>query len=94
VDLHAVEQREPPLERVACNVDGPASLVAQLEVPVVQAWRLRARRERREKLLGQEVLVDVDARYFPIMRVRRLRSESAGLNVVIAYPEMVLPLWR
>jgi hypothetical protein len=79
---------------VACNVDRPASLVAQLEMPVVQARRLRTRRQRREKLLGQEVLVDVDARYLPIMRVRRLRSESAGLNVVIAYPEMVLPLWR
>jgi hypothetical protein len=79
---------------VAAHVDRPRSLVAQIEVRSVQARRARARRERREELFRQEVLVDVDARDLRIMRVRRLRSESAGLNVVIAYPEMVLPLWR
>jgi len=76
---------------VACDLDRPASLVAEIEVPVVQARRPRARPERSEELLRKEVLVDVDARYLPIMRVRRLRSESPRLNVVIAYPDMVLP---
>jgi hypothetical protein len=76
---------------VAYDVYRPASLVAQIQVPVVQARRTRARCERGEELLRKEVLVDVDARYLPIMRVRRLRSESPGLNVVIAYQDMVLP---
>jgi hypothetical protein len=76
---------------VARDVDRPPPLVAQIEVCSVQPRWTTASGERREELLRQEVLVDVDARYLPIMRVRRLRSESAGLNVVIAYPEMVLP---
>jgi hypothetical protein len=63
-------------------------------VPVVQARRPRAREKSGKELLGKEVLVDVDAGYLPIMRVGRLRSERATLNVVIAYPDMVLPLWR
>jgi hypothetical protein len=79
---------------VAADVDRPGSLIAQLEQPVAQPRRPRPRGESSEELLGQEVLVDVNARYLPIMRVRRLRSESARLNVVIAYLEMVLPLWR
>jgi hypothetical protein len=79
---------------VALDVDRPNALVAQIEMTVVQARWARASGESLEKLLGQEVLVDVDARYFPIMRAARLRSESARLNVVIAYPDMVLPLWR
>jgi hypothetical protein len=60
----------------------------------VQVRRPRARGKSGEELLGKEVLVDVDAGYLPIMRVGRLRSERATLNVVIAYPDMVLPLWR
>jgi hypothetical protein len=76
------------------DVHRPAPLVAQVEVAVVQARRPGARRESGEKLLGKEVLVDVGARYLPIMRVGRLRSEGARLNVGIAYPDMVLPLWR
>jgi hypothetical protein len=79
---------------VARDVDRPGSLVAEIEVSVAQPRRLRSSGQRREKLLRQEVLVDVDAGYLPIMRVGRLRSESAGLNVAIAYPDMVLPLWR
>jgi hypothetical protein len=79
---------------VTADVERPRSLVAQIEARSLEARRARARRQRREELLGQEVLVDVDARDLRIMRVRRLRSESPGLNVGIAYPEMVLPLWR
>ena len=94
LDLHLVEHREPALQRVAGDVDGPGSLVAEIEVRVVQAGRPGPCRERREELLRQEVLMDVGGRYLPIMRAYRLRSESAELNVAIAYPEMVLPSWR
>jgi hypothetical protein len=79
---------------VAGDVEGPGALIAQLEAPVTQPGRARPGRKGREKRLRQEVLVDVDARYLPIMRVTRLRSESPSRKVVIAYPDMVLPLWR
>jgi hypothetical protein len=79
---------------VPTHVELPASLLAELEVRVVQTGRARPCGQRGEELLGEKVLMDVDALYLRIMRARSLRSESATLKVVIAYPDMVLPLWR